>query len=345
MFLQTRYDLPELKNKLRAVTDEDRKTLMATSYSALELFSNCNYRYYLQKIRNQVTTSSTIALDLGNILHKGLEMKGQYLLKGEPVDYEKIKDTVMNGCYEITEKSRTHLLGVNEIKNIYSKDWLASMEDADNVSYPKKIQMYLDEVLPSRIEDSDWTVKGTEIYFEFVYDNRVIIHGFIDRVDSHLNEDGTENLKVVDYKSSKKVFDDHKIKTPLQMIVYDLACLHLYDILPTEHEYDFILLNKKQTSKDDGVCSRGYLKRGLKKIDSILDTIEEEKADNEFPPSATPLCYWCPYPSRTHTPNADSAWAGTCPYYSLWRPDNKVFQVNQEWFPNDTPKEERKLVF
>lgn len=329
--------------KLRAVKEEDRGKLLTTSYSKFDTFNNCQRRYkknYEDKLR---TDSATLPLELGSILHKGLELKGDYIVKGEDVDYDYIKKVVMDGCDEQTEKDKTHLYGVNEIKQRYESVWVASMEDPEFMSYPEKINIYLDQVLPSRMEDVEWTIKGTEIPFEFVYDEKCIIHGFIDRIDEKKEQDKTI-LKVVDYKSSKKVFDVSKIKTPLQMVIYDLACLFMYGTLPEKHEYDFILLNKKQTT-EDGVCSKGYLKRGLKKIDAILEKIDKAKKENYYPPSPTPLCYWCPYPDKTHTPNADEKYGGECQYYSLWTPENKIFKTNQEFIPGEEEKPKRKLVF
>ena len=75
-----------------------------------------------------------------------------------------------------------------------------------------------------------------------------------------------------------------------------------------------------------------------------MDKIDQAKKDNEYPPSPTPLCYWCPYPDKTHTPNADKKYGGECQYYSLWKPENKVFTVNQEYIPGEE-KPKRKLVF
>lgn len=338
--------MQELLSKLRAVTDEDRGKLLTTSYSKFDTFTTCQRRYKKNYEEKLYTESATLPLELGSILHKGLEMKGNYLLKGEKVDYKDIRKTVMDGCDEETEKDKKHLYGVNEIKNRYLDVWLESLEDGFNKCYPEKIDIYFNKVLPTRMEDESWTVKGTEIPFEFVYDERCIIHGFIDRVDEKVKEDSEEKtiLKVVDYKSSKRIFDENKIKTPLQMVIYDLACLFIYGVIPEYHEYDFILLDKKQ-STEDGVCTKGYLKRGLKKIDAILDKIDQAKESGEYPPSPTPLCYWCPYPDRFHTPNADKKYAGECQYYSLWKPENKVFGVNQEYIPNEVEKPKRKLVF
>ena len=78
-----------------------------------------------------------------------------------------------------------------------------------------------------------------------------------------------------------------------------------------------------------------------------MDSVEKM---DEYEPSPTPLCYWCAYPDKTHTPNADSKYAGSCPYYSLWKPEKKSFQVNEEFIPgkkveNKTEKPKRTLVF
>ena len=50
----------------------------------------------------------------------------------------------------------------------------------------QKMYVYFNQVLPTRMENPDWKIIGTEIAFEFVYDNQCIIHGFIDRVKHFL---------------------------------------------------------------------------------------------------------------------------------------------------------------
>ena len=323
--------------RLRPVKDEDREKLLSTSYTKFDTFCNCQRRYRINYIDKKYTNSETLALELGSILHKALEIKGQYKINGEEVDYEKIKQIVMDGC---DETDHLHLNGINKIKRLYAEDWYGSFEDPNNIPYQHKVVHFLEDVIYSRMEDPAWKIVGVEIPFEFVYDDRCIIHGYIDRVD--VNEEGA--YRVVDYKSGKKVFDDVKVKTPLQMVIYDLACLFMYGSIPQYHEYDFILINKKQT-EENGACTKGYLNRGLKKIDGILNSIDQAREDNFYPPSPTPLCYWCPYTERKHSPNADKKMGGECQYYSLWTPENKTFKVNKEFIPEEDEKPKRKLVF
>lgn len=270
-----------------------------------------------------------------------MELKARYLKNNEEVDYDEIVDAVLQGCEEKTDKGSEKIIGIDDIKKKYFEEW-STCDNASRMNYPEKMDIYFHDVLPNRMENKNWKVEGIEQKFEFVYDERVIVHGFIDRIDK--DENGV--IKVIDYKSSKKVFDDTKIKTPLQMVVYDLACLQMFNTLPEQHEYDFVLLDKKQTT-EDGVCSKGYLKRGVKKLDKLLDKMIDLEKEGIYPPKPTPLCYWCPFPDKCHTPNADIKYSGMCPYYSLWKPNEKNFSVNQEFKPEEEnkPKTKRKLVF
>lgn len=316
-------------SKLRPVEEYDRGNLLTCSYSKLSLFENCAMRYKIKYIDGNYADSKTLPLELGTILHKGLEIKGRNKINKESVDYDYIKTSVVEGCEEKTDKSTEFLPGVTDIRKRYIEDWLR-VDENTAINYDEKMNIYFN-VLTNRMEDKNWSVKAVEDSFEFVYDNKCIIHGFIDRIDENIHGD----LKVIDYKSSKKVFRDTDIKTPLQMVIYDLACLFKYGVLPEHHEYDFILLDKKQTT-EDGVCSKGYLKRGLKKIDKLLDSIDEFEKTNTYKPNPTPLCYWCDFAGRDYTPNADNRYGGLCPYHSLWTPENKTFKKNKEWNPEET---------
>ena len=50
------------------------------------------------------------------------------------------------------------------------------------------------------------------------------------------------------------MFRDADIKTPMQHVIYDLACIHLYGQPATDHVYDFILIDAIQGA-DEGVCT------------------------------------------------------------------------------------------
>jgi hypothetical protein len=156
-------------------------------------------------------------------------------------------------------------------------------------------------------------------FFEFIYEDRCIFKGFIDRID--INSNG--ELRVVDYKTSNAPYDEKKLTTPLQMVIYTIACQSLYNKTPIEHRYDFIFLGTSQNA-----CSKGYLKRGMKKINKLLDEVGECLEKDEYPPKPTPLCHWCSF-SKT-CPDSEQKFH-LCEYYSLWTPYEKTFDVNKKY--------------
>ncbi len=329
---------------VRDVTEAD-KHLPKLSYSKLDNFNNCALSHKIKYIDKKYSSASSLALGIGTATHYGLELKGKYIMNNEEVDYDYIKKMVEQGIApEFDEDGRQinkgdSFFGSKDLCKQYFETWNEICPKSD-MDYTEKMELYFDKVLHGRMEDKKWNVVGTEKSFEFVYDNRVIVHGFIDRIDRKVDDETV--YRIVDYKSSKKVFDEKKVKTPMQHIIYDLACLNIYGYVPEEHEYDFILINKQQTT-DDGVCSKGYLKRGLKKLNDTLDKMDKLEAEGEYPPSPTPLCYWCPY--HSDSPNADPEYAGLCPYHSLWTPENKTYDKLNEYEPKKKPAPKRKLEF
>ena len=279
-------------------------------------------------------------MEIGTILHKALELKGQMKMNNLEVDYDYLKKVVSEGFDEECDRSDKHILGISELKEKYFEEFYVP-DNKSGMNYEEKMEIFYEKILPTRMESAIWVPIATEQDFELVYDDRVIIHGFIDRVDKNIE---TGELKITDYKSSKAVFPDKEIKTPMQHIVYDLACMVLYGKPADVHEYDFILIDKIQEA-----CSSGYFKRGINKLNKLLDSMDEMSEKGEFPPKASPLCFWCPYHSTS--PNADPMYSGLCQYHSLWTPENKTFATLNPYGQNDyfEPKKEiksqRKLVF
>lgn len=334
----------ELLQKLRPVKETDRGKLLTVSYSKLDLFKKCPYRYKLRYCDRNYAKNDTLATRFGSILHKALELKCDFIMKDEDVDYDYIHNTLLSGFDETTEKGHEQIIGIQEMRKLYFEDWYVP-DPKTGLSPEDRYQTFVDKVLPERLEGLKRTIIGAEIPFEFVYDNRCIIHGFIDRVDAEIDEDDEiRALTVTDYKSSKKIYPVEEIRTPLQMVTYDLACLFMYGVIPDNHVYDFIGLDKQQT-KINGVCTKGYLKRGVKKIDSLLDQINKMEEENEFPPSPTPLCYWCDF--CENNPNTEEKYKYLCPYYSLWTPSNKTFQTNKQYESEGTkePTKRREFIF
>lgn len=289
------------------------------SYSKLDLFEQCNFKYKLRYVDKNFSDESTLVLELGTIAHKGEELKGRYLIDNKPIDYEYIKDVVINGIEEHTEKDKQYIKGVNELKQKYFLDYYKKC-DKTGMTYDEKLEIYFLSLINKNFMEGGWRVLAVEKPFEFVYNNRCILKGFIDRIDINENCD----LRVVDYKTSKSSYDGKKLTTPLQMVIYALACREMYNRLPIEFKYDFIFLNEEQLA-----CTKGYLSRGEKKLNKILDNIDMCLQDSEYKPNPTPLCYWCDFAS--HTPLANKKMKDLCDYHCMWTPSNKNFKKKNEY--------------
>lgn len=280
---------------------------------------NCPLKYKLQYIEKNFDKSEAIHFDIGNILHKVLEIKYRNIIERIPNDYDYLRDITLNGIAEETEKDKgKFIIGINEIREKYGKDVFVKVDPKSELSYDDKLELFFDYLMNDNSED--WKPIAVELPFEFIYDNKVVFNGFIDRIDQNSNGE----LRVVDYKSSGKPFADKDLVTPLQMVIYSMACEQIYGTRPIEYQYDLILLDQTQQA-----CTKGYYDRGVKKINKVLDEIEWCSVTEDYKPKATPLCHWCSF-SETN-PNAEWYTKGLCEYYCLWTPEDKTFKKNKEY--------------
>lgn len=323
--------MQELLNRIRPATDDD-KNLPVFSYSKMEVFKNCPLQYRYKYIEKKYSQDTSIALELGSLCHYVLEQKGKMIVSGETVDYEKLNDILMNGVTETDEKTKEELLGVNQLKRKYFEVWHEA-DNASGASYDEKIKLF-DKVLHDEMEETDWKPTYFEKPFEFVWDNKVILKGFIDRIDT---KDG--QYRTVDYKTSKKVYKQSKLATSLQFGVYALAILNEFGALPIESEYRFILIDDKQYA-----LTKGWENRLIKAMDKVFGDIEASEKKSVFVPKPSPLCHWCNF---CQTNPEATIYRNECEYFSKWTPTQKTFEVNKKWNAleniNTAPK--RKLVF
>ncbi len=308
------------------------------SYSKLDMFEQCPFRYKLKYIDENRSEQSSIALEIGTLAHTGKEKWAEYIINNQEPDYNFIKKIIDEGL-EIeyihilngkeVEKNIENILGVKELKRKYFDSYF-DICNKTGMNYDEKFNIYLDNLLNKELDDG-WNVLCTEKEFKIRYDKYKII-GFIDRID--INDKG--ELRVVDYKTSKEAYKDSKLATPLQMFIYTLACESLFDTRPIEHIYDFVFLDTQVKS-----CTKGYYERGIKKLNKIFDKIETCKSTDEYVPKPTPLCYWCEF--NKHSPLSDQSLNHLCPYYCLWTPDNKTFAKQTEYKNKDEQNRIKKL--
>ena len=324
--------MQELFEKVRSVTENDRNRLPVFSYSRIDVYKNCPLRYKYQYVDKKESQDTSLSLELGSLCHYVLEQKGKMIVSGNNVDYDKLNDLPLNGTAKTDQKTTEALAGINVLKRKYFDIWYEK-DNASGLTYEEKIKIF-NNVLCNEMENTEWGPRYFEKPFEFVWEDKAILQGFIDRIDI---KGGL--YKTVDYKTSKKIYDNSKLATSLQFGIYALAILNEFGVLPIESEYRFILINDKQYA-----LTKGWENRFIKTFNKLLDDIRENRNNNTFIPKPSPLCYWCGY-CRIN-PNA-SAYKNECEYYSLWTPFFKSFEVNKKW---ETAEEKvlhnkRKLIF
>lgn len=312
-------DIQLMLQRVRAYDPEKDADLPRYSHSKAEKFTSCNRAFMYKYKYGNYPKSDSISTELGSIAHRVLECKALMKMEGKTIDYDFLHKLLFEGDEE--EK----LIGVNKIKLKYKEEW-EEFDSKSGMYYDEKIELFLTEVLPNEMED-DWEVLGAEVEFDIVYNDKYHITGFIDLLQCKRDADNNiTHIRVKDYKTSKKVFDRQHNVTAQQMLIYTFAVYLIYGILPTEHVYDFILLNKTQS---DDVLTSGYLKRGINKMDKLFASIEECEETGIYRPNPSPLCHWCEF--CQHNPNTEEPYSSMCSFYSLWTPYSKTFMTNEDY--------------
>jgi putative RecB family exonuclease len=312
------------------------------SYSKLEVSDQCPLRYKFTYIDGKRSEESTLPLEIGGLTHKGKELWGEAFKKNEEPDFDYINNVILNGIEvqeivningkEVKNEIVENLLGIKDLKSKYFESYMEPCNKS-GMNYDEKMKIYFNTLYTEDLKDSDWQILAIEDNFQFVYEDRCVLHGFIDRIDVNKNRD----LRVVDYKTSKEIYKNEKLATPLQFYIYGLACEKIYKKLPIEYWYEFIFLGEKQQG-----CTKGYYERGKKKLNSLLDKVDKYTETGEYIPKPSPLCFWCPYSNNTCA--KDKELNGMCEYFSLWTPMNKNFGVNKKWNDFNNKIEEDKNI-
>ena len=306
------------EGKVRGVTEADRGVLPRLSYSGLEVFKNCPYQFNLKYGEKKYTKETTLALELGSLCHLILELKCNYIKAGKHVDYDYLHFILKYGSIDTNEKTKEHILGVDELKRKYFEEWYES-DNASGMTYEEKMEVFKKVLKEEMNHASIWHPIYAELPFEFVYKDRVIFNGFIDRIDINI----FGSFRVCDYKTSKKQFESAKVVTSLQFGIYAMAIYQEFGQIPVSFLYRFMLIDE-----DQAAMTSGWEKRLEKTLDNLLDKIDKCKKSGIWLPKPSPLCHWCNY-SITN-PKAHE-FKNDCEYYSLWTPQEKSWAVNKKY--------------
>lgn len=305
------------------IDGKDKKCLCA-SYSQIDIFLQCPYKWFLTYLIGLRKQEKAEALDLGSAVHLTLEellmmtKQGKHIEVGSAIDLLDInleradipfssEQAKIDAINQHEEMVRGLAAGDNKLaKFLKGKEVVATEKD-----------FVLEIDLPFEVKYKDETYKS------------VYIVGAIDLVV----KDSDNNLYVVDYKSGKKTFDNKKLQTNLQLPIYSLVVLKQYGRLPVETMYYHTRFDQFQSTVvpylNRGDVKPVCYKNGKVKFvplsipdlyDKLVEIFAQMYQSGDYPAKDTVLCCWCPF---HHRYGDDS-----CPYgnETYWREDKQALK-------------------
>lgn len=278
--------------------------VLATSYSQIDTFLQCHYRWYKDYLLGEREPVTAEALALGSSVHKTLEQYMNYRKQGQEWTVAESLDRLTQNMEDenipwLSEenKEKATLQHENMITGLASgqSNLAKFLADKEIVACEKEF------VYPVQLP--------FDVVFNKKHYNKIYIIGSIDFIVKDKNGD----LICIDYKSGKNTFKPKKLRENLQLPIYALVINWLYGRLPIEMRYYFTRLDKfqsvEQLAVDDSQAQVEYYKSGKKKgqvkhkqrtiddiIKELLDIFYQQYSGKEkYTPSPTPLCSWCPH--------------------------------------------------
>ena len=144
------------------------------------------------------------------------------------------------------------------------------------------LERYFDLEDPRRLEPAD-----RELYVEALLDSKLLLRGFIDRVD--VAPDG--RIRIVDYKAGRSPGVGYEAKALFQMRFYALIIWRLRGVVPAVLQLVYLgngEILRYEPDEDD-------LRATERKVEAIWRAIGLAEKTGEWQPSPSRLCDWCSY--------------------------------------------------
>lgn len=286
--------------------DENGKFL-ATSYSQIEVFLSCKFKWFKEYLLGQRKPSTSEALSLGSAIHETLESVAGIIVEHNKVEVaeaiEILDDNIVKHKIPF-ENKQVEKEAIEQHTNMICE----LCEENNNLS---KL-LFENEIVGMEVPFK----YKVELPFVFEWDNKqykeIYIVGAIDLI----LKDKQGNYIVVDYKSGKKTFDNNKLQKNLQHRIYSLVVKDLYGSYPKRCLYYFtrfdIIQEVDKLLEDGEIPNKVFFARGKNKgelkyqqkspneiIKDLQDIFKEqylvtkETVEKQYPSNPTPLCSWC----------------------------------------------------
>ena len=282
------------------------------SYSKLDTYKQCPFKFYLNYVLGNYAYSSSIATEFGTAIHECEEKIAIALRDNKPIDYVSLKNEFI--------LKNIHL----QIK--YPKDYWED-DGKSNRNYKDKMFEYLDKSiynLEKFMQDHpSYKIVGIEQKFNFKFSEE---HNFTGAIDRAFYDSETDTYLLQDIKSWAVEAKKEDLATPLQFVIYTLAAKELWKATKVRCEYYLPLV---ENGLKQSAGTNDFIERGLEKINKLFSNISQK----DFTPNKTPLCNWCAY-SRTN-PEAKEEFKYLCAYHSLWERTSRnraeITKSEYEW--------------
>ena len=284
--------------KILNIDGQDQQVL-ATSYSQIQTFLDCPYKWFISYLLGRRVVSEAEALNLGTSVHETLEDYFNGVKQGKHISLAEAHELLefnMDSNHipyaneenkKMAEEQHHNMIeglveGTSNLANF--------MKDKEVVACEKAFNLRID--LP----------------FAILYDgceyHSIYITGSIDFIVK--DKDG--NLHVIDFKSGKTLFKPKKLKENLQLKIYSLVVDQIYGRLPKSTQYYFTRFDEFQSVlplgkveneriveyyKNGKIKQRGALTQEV--YDELINIFKRQYTIGKYPSNPTPLCSWCDY--------------------------------------------------
>ena len=278
------------------------------SYSRVDLYSQCKFKYKLKYIDKHYASFGNIATMFGSLMHATEESIANSIIEGKPIDYVGLKNNF--------------IIELSKIKHKYPNEFYSIGKNG--MTYYQKGYYYLEHGIyrleKYMNEHPTCELVAAELDFNFDYDES---HGFKGSIDRLIKDNSTNTYLVFDIKSYDEEMTNDKLTTPLQMVIYSEAVKRQFNV-----DYDHIkcIYDLPLCDTYHNAGTKGFIERGFEKINKLFRGIE----DKDWKPTPSPLCHWCEF-CPTNASTTDE-FKYLCPYYSQWQSKgDRANDVKFEW--------------
>lgn len=251
----------EFKKEEEKIAESYQNIEKTFSFSQLDTYLVCPLKYRYQYVLKIPTPTSYLA-SFGETIHQTLEE-----------------------FYQIFKTKKD--LTFNDLIEIYQKKWIpVGYSSKKHEQKTKKEGEKLLKDFWQKFHHQNLEIIDVERYFQIKLDEKINIHGVIDRVDKLA--DG--RIELIDYKTGKKP-TGKKIENSLQLIIYAMAASdkNLY-----QQKLENILLSFIFLADMEKISFTVDLKK-IKKVKEQIRKIIKDIRKNHFPANTGIWCQSCPY--------------------------------------------------